>query len=76
MDAEKFDRPYPPTGKLPQWALLTVVYTAVPVVLPPQCRVEGNPQNRMQFRVTVAAPDGMLAASVKDMVAGQVLSSA
>jgi hypothetical protein len=41
-----------------------------------QCRVEGNPQNRMQFRVTVAAPDGMLAASLKDMVAGQVLSSA
>jgi hypothetical protein len=41
-----------------------------------QCRVEGNPQNRMQFRVTVAAPDGMLATSLKDMVAGQVLSSA
>lgn len=39
-----------------------------------QCRVEGNPQNRMQFRVTVAAPDAMLAASVKDLIAAQVLS--
>lgn len=42
----------------------------------PQCRVEGNPQNRMQFRVTVAAPDPMLAASLKDMVAAQVMSMA
>lgn len=39
-----------------------------------QTRVEGNPQNRMQFRVTVAAPDAMVAASLKDMIAGQVLS--
>lgn len=42
----------------------------------PQCRVEGNPLNRMQFRVTVAAPDAMLAASLKDMIAGQVLAAA
>jgi hypothetical protein len=41
---------------------------------PVQCRVEGNPQNRMQFRVTVAAPDAMLASSLKEMIAGQVFS--
>jgi hypothetical protein len=40
-----------------------------------QCRVEGNPQNRMQFRVTVAAPDAMLAAGLRDMIAGQVLAT-
>jgi hypothetical protein len=39
-----------------------------------QCRVEGNPQNRMQFRVTVAAPDPALASSVKDMVAAQIMA--
>jgi hypothetical protein len=39
-----------------------------------QCRVEGNPQNRMQFRVTVAAPDPALASSVKDMIVAQVMA--
>jgi hypothetical protein len=29
----------------------------------------------MQFRVTVAAPDAVLAATMKDMVAGQVLAA-
>lgn len=40
----------------------------------PQCRVEGNPQNRMQFRVTVAAPDAALASSVKDMIVAQIMA--
>lgn len=40
-----------------------------------QCRVEGNPLNRMQFRVTVAAPDAVLAGTMKNMVAGQVLAA-
>lgn len=31
--------------------------------------------NRMQFRVTVAAPDAMVAASLTDMIAGQVLAA-
>eukprot|EP00882_Tetradesmus_deserticola_P019241 GHRQ01020698.1.p1 GENE.GHRQ01020698.1~~GHRQ01020698.1.p1 ORF type:complete len:365 (+),score=199.38 GHRQ01020698.1:33-1097(+) len=39
-----------------------------------QCRVEGNPQNRMQFRVTVAAPDPVLASSVKDMIAAHIMA--
>lgn len=39
-----------------------------------QCRVEGNPQNRMQFRVTVAAPDPALASSVKDMIVAQIMA--
>jgi AP-2 complex subunit alpha len=41
-----------------------------------QCRLEGNPQNRMQFRLTVAAPDATLAAGVRDVVAAQILSLA
>lgn len=45
-----------------------------PVCLLLQCRVEGNPQNRMQFRVTVAAPDGSLAASLKDMLVMQIMA--
>lgn len=40
-----------------------------------QCRVEGNPQNRMQFRVTVAAPDAMLAAGLRDVLVAQLLAA-
>ena len=40
-----------------------------------QCRVEGNPQNRMQFRVTVAAPDAVLAAGLRDVLVAQLLAA-
>lgn len=57
------------------WQADVPTTAAVLLLCAPQCRVEGNPLNRMQFRVTVAAPDAMLAASLKDMIAGQVLSA-
>jgi hypothetical protein len=41
-----------------------------------QVRLEGNPQNRLQFRVTVAAPDAALAAAVKDTMAGLIRGAA
>ena len=33
-----------------------------------QCRVEGNPQNMSQFRVTVVSPFPALSASTKDLI--------
>lgn len=37
-------------------------------------RVEGNPANRMQFRVTTATPNAVLASAVKDAVVQQLLA--
>jgi hypothetical protein len=60
-------------SNLQLWQLLvTLSLLLCPAAV--QCRVEGNPQNRMQFRVTVAAPDAMLASSLKDIIAGQIFS--
>jgi hypothetical protein len=39
-------------------------------------RLEGNPQNRLQFRVTVAAPDPALALAVKDTIAALIRGAA
>lgn len=47
-----------------------------PFPRPPQVRLEGNPQNRLQFRVTVAAPDPSLAAAVKDTLAALIRTAA
>jgi len=41
-----------------------------------QVRLEGNPQSRLQFRVTVAAADGMLAGAVKEVLAGLIRGAA
>lgn len=40
-----------------------------------ECRVEGNPTTRSQFRVTVSSPNPVLSESVKGLIAGQIRSA-
>jgi hypothetical protein len=41
-----------------------------------QVRLEANPQNRQQFRVTVSSASPLLSSSIKDMLVDKVRSSA
>lgn len=54
----------------------TFVFGAPEQALLVQCRVEGNPQNRMQFRVTVASPSPTLAAALKEAIVEQITLAA
>lgn len=52
--------------------------TVIPPAYPPcphllyQVRIEGNPQGRQQFKVTVASQNSMLTSALRDMLAQQV----
>ena len=73
--------PHTPIILLPLLSELThacqpAVLLHLPPCIVPQSRIEGNPTNRTQFRVTVASADPLLSAQLKDLLVQQVQSMA